>query len=51
MGARGRQIVQEEFSLERVVRDTMAVYDKLREPDRTSAAPVPVSGCWWQTIR
>ncbi|WP_251941169.1 glycosyltransferase family 4 protein [Salinibacter ruber] len=31
MGARGRQIVQEEFSLERVVRDTMSVYDELLE--------------------
>lgn len=29
MGARGRQIVEEEFSLRRVVDDTMAVYDEL----------------------
>ena len=29
MGKRGRQIVKDEFSLERVVRDTMAVYDEL----------------------
>jgi glycosyltransferase involved in cell wall biosynthesis len=29
MGARGRQIVQKEFSLEHVVRDTMSVYDEL----------------------
>lgn len=29
MGARGRRIVEEEFSLRRVVDDTMAVYDEL----------------------
>jgi hypothetical protein len=31
MGKYGRQIVKDEFSLERVVRDTMDVYDELLE--------------------
>jgi glycosyltransferase involved in cell wall biosynthesis len=31
MGARGRQIVKDEFSIEKVVRETMEVYDELLE--------------------
>ena len=35
---------REEFVSERVVRDTMAVYDELLEPDGEPAARVPVRG-------
>jgi glycosyltransferase involved in cell wall biosynthesis len=42
MGGRGRQIVQEEFSLERVVRDTMSVYDELLEQDKGPVASIRV---------
>lgn len=45
MGKQGRQIVREEFSLERVVRDTMAVYNELLSGE----GPSPRTG-WtgWQ---
>jgi glycosyltransferase involved in cell wall biosynthesis len=44
MGKRGRQIVKEEFSLERVVRDTMAVYDELLGEEELQERASPSRG-------